>query len=145
MSLSRIVRPWSKQRPDPTRVVPCSVGQFLLTLIPDKVLASKTPPKLAPGAISDGMKLLKQYVVDYHHSCPNTKIVIIGYSSGAVIAMNDFCYGGSGVGTPQLNPAIAGSYGKTLSQASYRSRRKRLLTHLCSHRWRCLRRGDIHP
>lgn len=59
------------------------------------------------------MRTLKDYVIQYHHACPKTKMAIIGYSSGGVIAMNDFCYGGDGVHSPQLNPALAGNYSKT--------------------------------
>lgn len=58
------------------------------------------------------MRLLKQYQVEYHHHCPKTKIALIGYSSGGVIMMNDLCYGGDGVGTPQLNPALNGNISK---------------------------------
>lgn len=86
-------------------------GSTNVSLPYDKVLQSQKPPKLRPNAVPNGMRLLKQYVVDYHHFCPNTKIVLIGYSSGAVIMMNDLCYGGNGQGTPQMNPLIAGNVG----------------------------------
>lgn len=54
------------------------------------------------------MKTLKAYTWHYHTSCPTTKMALIGYSSGAVIVMNDLCYGGNGEGTPQINPKLAG-------------------------------------
>jgi hypothetical protein len=72
----------------------------------DKVFASLDPPKLQPGAVAGGMNTLKQYTVDYHHYCPHTKMVLIGYSSGGVIVMNDLCYGGNGVHSPQINPLL---------------------------------------
>ena len=36
-------------------------------------------------------KNLMRYLNQYHTACPNTKIVLAGYSAGAVIVMNGVC------------------------------------------------------
>lgn len=83
-------------------------GSTNVSLPYDKVFIQTTPTvKLSPSAVPDGMTTFKNYVVEYHHACPHTKIVAIGYSSGAIIEMNDLCYGGDGVNTVQINPLLS--------------------------------------
>lgn len=45
-----------------------------------------------------GADNLSQYIVDYHKKCPNTPLVLFGYSEGAIITMNTLC------GGPSRNP-----------------------------------------
>lgn len=50
----------------------------------------KEMPLFSPGT-DIGTTQLVQYVTDYHHACPATKQVLIGYSMGGIIVMNGAC------------------------------------------------------
>ncbi|KAJ5175796.1 uncharacterized protein N7482_001673 [Penicillium canariense] len=54
-------------------------------------------------AVHDGAQLLQNYVTSYLASCPESKVVVVGYSLGACLTMDAIC-GTSSVG---LNPVAA--------------------------------------
>lgn len=62
------------------------------------------------GATITAAANLKKYIKRYHNSCPDTKLVIQGYSQGAISAMNAFC-GGNIPGNSNLKP-MRGVYAK---------------------------------
>ncbi|CAI7594057.1 unnamed protein product [Penicillium glandicola] len=41
--------------------------------------------------VHDGAVLMQQFVQEYSESCPQTKIVVVGYSMGAVLMMDSLC------------------------------------------------------
>ncbi|KAJ5178085.1 uncharacterized protein N7500_000784 [Penicillium coprophilum] len=41
--------------------------------------------------VHDGAVLMQQFVQEYVESCPSTKIVVVGYSMGAVLMMDSLC------------------------------------------------------
>lgn len=49
------------------------------------------------SSAKDGAEEMREVVRQYAEDCPNTKIVVIGYSQGAQVATNTFC-GGGGTG-----------------------------------------------
>lgn len=63
-------------------------GSDAVSLPYDKVKLKKNP-----AAIPGGVTNLQNYVTQYTAACPNTKIALIGYSSGAVIMSNGLCTG----------------------------------------------------
>ena len=60
----------------------------------DKLKDPAHPANLSSTAIPNGILTFNQYVSSYHSKCPSTKIVTLGYSSGAVITMSGLCQGG---------------------------------------------------
>ncbi|GAM88195.1 hypothetical protein ANO11243_062260 [Dothideomycetidae sp. 11243] len=66
-------------------------GSDYVSLPYDKVQVNGT---LMPDAVPGGLTNLQNYVSQYHSACPNGKIVLAGYSSGAIIVMNGLCSGG---------------------------------------------------
>lgn len=71
----------------------------------DKLKDPANPANLSATAIPNGVLTFEQYVSSYHAKCPNTKIVTLGYSSGAVISMSSLCQGG-------VSQSLAGSTSK---------------------------------
>ena len=55
--------------------------------------ATLTDPDYLSSA-KDGAEELREVVRQYAEDCPDTKIVVIGYSQGAQVATNTFCGGG---------------------------------------------------
>lgn len=41
----------------------------------------------------DATPVMQQYIAQYATSCPNTPIVLIGYSRGGIVVMNTLCQG----------------------------------------------------
>ncbi|KAJ5400036.1 hypothetical protein N7465_010525 [Penicillium sp. CMV-2018d] len=66
-------------------------------------------------AVHDGAVLMQQFVQEYSESCPQTKIVVVGYSMGAVLMMDSLC-GTSEVGFFFVAP-LARSYNSTIITA----------------------------
>lgn len=64
----------------------------------------------------EGAKELREDVRQYAEDCPNTQIVVIGYSQGAQVATNTFCGGGgSGFGDDDALPQdLVEDHGKLL-------------------------------
>ncbi|CAI7662759.1 unnamed protein product [Penicillium viridicatum] len=62
-------------------------------------------------AVHDGAVLMQQFMQEYSESCPQTKIVVVGYSMGAVLMMDSLC-GTSEVGFFFFAP-LARSYNST--------------------------------
>lgn len=54
-------------------------------------------------AVASGSQLYQQYIADYADSCPQTKIMALGYSMGAISLMNALC-GTSSKMLPPINP-----------------------------------------
>ncbi|CAI7573371.1 unnamed protein product [Penicillium crustosum] len=65
--------------------------------------------------VHDGAVLMQQFVQEYSESCPQTKIVVVGYSMGAVLMMDSLC-GTSEVGFFFVAP-LARSYHSTIIAA----------------------------
>lgn len=51
----------------------------------------KTDTKHNPEAIPKGAARMLDWIHTYHEACPKTKMVVLGYSAGAMIAMNALC------------------------------------------------------
>ncbi|OQD71593.1 hypothetical protein PENPOL_c001G01089 [Penicillium polonicum] len=66
-------------------------------------------------AVHDGAVLMQQFVQEHSESCPQTKIVVVGYSMGAVLMMDSLC-GTSEVGFFFVAP-LARSYNSTIIAA----------------------------
>ncbi|KAF7527121.1 hypothetical protein PCG10_003322 [Penicillium crustosum] len=66
--------------------------------------------------VHDGAVLMQQFVQEYSESCPQTKIVVVGYSMGAVLMMDSLC-GTSEVGFFFVAP-LARSYHSTTQYAA---------------------------
>lgn len=64
-------------------------------------------PQLMPSFQS---VTLRQYIKDYHTYCPNTKIVLVGYSSGSIMTLNVLC-GESAPYNPAMVPLSYNGYG----------------------------------
>lgn len=57
------------------------------------------------SSATEGADEMREVVRQYAEDCPDTKIVIIGYSQGAQVATNAFCGGGgSGFGNDDALP-----------------------------------------
>ncbi|KAK4861105.1 hypothetical protein LT330_004021 [Penicillium expansum] len=65
--------------------------------------------------VHDGAVLMQQFVQEYSESCPQTKIVVVGYSMGAVLMMDSLC-GTSEVGFFFVTP-LARFYNSTIIAA----------------------------
>ncbi|OQE07188.1 hypothetical protein PENVUL_c014G06394 [Penicillium vulpinum] len=76
-------------------------GSTTLGLPYDHVNVSTDIAKLR--TVHDGAVLMQQYVQEYSESCPQTKIVVVGYSMGAVLMMDSIC-GTSEIGFVFVSP-----------------------------------------
>ncbi|KGO77523.1 Cutinase [Penicillium italicum] len=65
--------------------------------------------------VHDGAVLMQQFVLEYSESCPQTKIVVVGYSMGAVLMMDSLC-GTSEIGFLFVAP-LARFYNSTIIAA----------------------------
>ncbi|KAJ6139399.1 hypothetical protein N7471_005885 [Penicillium samsonianum] len=65
--------------------------------------------------VHDGAVLMQQFVQEYSESCPQTKIVVVGYSMGAVLMMDSLC-GTSEIGLFFVAP-LARFYNSTIIAA----------------------------
>ncbi|QQK40345.1 Cutinase [Penicillium digitatum] len=65
--------------------------------------------------VHDGAVLMQQFVQEYSESCPQAKIVVVGYSMGAVLMMDSLC-GTSEVGLIFVAP-LARFYNSTIIAA----------------------------
>ncbi|KAF2148613.1 carbohydrate esterase family 5 protein [Myriangium duriaei CBS 260.36] len=74
-----------------TNITNAIPGSDYVSLPYDKVQNNGT---LNADAVPGGLTNLQNYVTQYHSACPNGKIVLAGYSSGAIIVMNGLCSGG---------------------------------------------------
>jgi hypothetical protein len=90
--------------------------------IPGSTSAALDYPARMPysGSIPVGVTNLKKAIAAYTSSCPNGKLVLIGYSQGGAVTVDTLCGGGGkdvGPATPGLTPEegrlikIAVSYG----------------------------------
>lgn len=72
-----------------------SLAQGIVNSIPGSDMVSSPYPKqnLSAYGIQVGNGAFQQEVNSYHAACPDGKIVIVGYSAGAIIAMNGLCAG----------------------------------------------------
>lgn len=50
-----------------------------------------SPNHPTPSAHTSQTYKLNTWIADYNKACPATKIMLIGYSSGGIMAMNSLC------------------------------------------------------
>lgn len=65
------------------------------------------------GEVNEGFGALQQAVQNYTTACPNTPIVIHGYSEGGCVVMNALC-GGNYYPFSNAAPALAASYANNI-------------------------------
>ncbi|KAJ5997709.1 hypothetical protein N7499_005894 [Penicillium canescens] len=65
--------------------------------------------------VHDGAVLMQEFIEEYSESCPETKLVVVGYSMGAIVIMDAIC-GTSQVGFFFVAP-LARSYNESIIAA----------------------------
>ncbi|KAJ5808153.1 hypothetical protein N7474_009422 [Penicillium riverlandense] len=90
---------------------------YVAQLIADKISGSKIAGVKYPATLKnppyvqsedDGAATMLQMAKEYHTSCPNSKMALIGYSQGAQVVSDVLCGGAGGMfnNDPPLSPAI---------------------------------------
>ncbi|KAI8719533.1 hypothetical protein NCS52_00734300 [Fusarium sp. LHS14.1] len=85
------------------------VAERIKNLVPGSDVESLVYPALFepynPSQMA-GVAAMTQLVGDFTHQCPNTKVIILGYSQGAHVTLDTFC-GPSSAGFPETAPPPA--------------------------------------
>lgn len=76
---------------------------FTATTLPHTYHTTNTP--------TSQTNTLNTWIQQYHDTCPHTKIVLLGYSSGAIMTLNSLCGEPVGYGANRATHLKGGIYG----------------------------------